>query len=1287
MIKQVRPNYDPPTMESEIQHFWDSKEIYKKTKKMRLEGPDFYFLDGPPYTTGSIHLGTAVNKALKDMLIRYWRMNGLNVRDQPGYDMHGLPIEVQVEKEVGVRSKQEIEEYGIDRFVDNCRRFALDLHSSMSDQFKQMGVWMDWDNPYLTIRPEYIEAAWWTIERAEEQGLLMDDDRVLSWCPRCETALAEAEIEYWDEEDPSIFVKFPLADDPSTSLVIWTTTPWTLPANMAVAVNPATSYAKVEMSRKGDREKFIIAESLVESVAELTDQDGFKVIETFDGASLEGRYYNPPFRIAESYMPPSEWTHRIVLADYVEENNTGIVHTAPGHGPDDFETGKRYGMEPFCPVDEAGRFDPSVPQYEGQKARSSNPYIIDYLQDRGLLLHHHGTEHRYGHCWRCRSSVIFRNTNQWFIRIDGIKERMAEEVSRVRWSPDWAGSSRQMNWVESARDWCISRQRYWGIPLPVWTCSCGERKVVGTFDQLSDGRGYVEGMDPHRPWIDSIVFNCPRCSRDMHRVADVLDVWFDSGVAAWAQLGYPSEGKPFERWFPGRFITEAHDQTRGWFYSQLASGVISFDRAPYEEVLMHGWILDPKGQKMSKSKGNVIEPMEIINEHGADALRLYMLKANAPWEDLAFQKDGPKNARKVLNTLWNVVNFASTYMALDSYDPHSRGMGDMEPHFRNEDRWMISRTERLRRGVDESLQSRNVHKAARAIEEYVMEDLSRWYVRLIRDRMWSEEGDSDKLAAYFTLHYAIMSVVRLLAPFCPHISEEIYGHMDGRLESVHMSDWPSFNDSLIDDSVELSMALVQEIVEHAAAERQSRGVKLRWPMKKMVVKGNADSINSSIALFEDVLMQQANVKELQFVPADKEWESLILRVIPNPHAIGKVYRQWSSKIAKLLESRPAEMVKKAVERGEYEIGIEGQFLKIEPNMVSFRHDLPPHTSSVEFSSGVMYLDFEMTPEIEAEGYTRELIRRIQQMRKDRRLDVEEYIKTEVSAESRLQGYFEQWREHIMKETRSRSITFVDEPSDEGAKTWDIMGKEVAISIRPVQLSQVSQAFSALGFLSESDIIALNQAGIYDMESLDALSAKEIMSIPGLRIAEAMKIVDHFKKSESAPVRPVETPAKKAPAEAKEKAAPAEELEPGMVYMSLSDGDKGLTLLRRAVKQGMKPLLISRTQPEKHPMAAELDERSMIWLSSMSKENSFNPRDLHRLEEMITDRLQRGRAAVLIEGMEYIITNNEFLPALRMLQNLRDLTAELRGVLIVTIKGKSLEEHELSLIEKESDRIV
>lgn len=980
MIKQVRANYDAPTIEKEIQEFWNSEKAYEKTKELRSEGERFYFVDGPPYTTGSIHLGTAMNKTLKDIMIRYWRMNGYNVRDQPGYDMHGLPIEVQVEKKIGVRSKKEIEEYGIDKFVDICKTYAQELLGSMTDQFKQLGVWMNWDDPYKTLKMNYLEAAWWTLSKAYKQKLLVSADRVLTWCPRCETALAEAEIEYWDEDDPSIMVKFPVKDQ-DHSLLIWTTTPWTLPSNMAVAANPEFDYVKVKMSGESGDETFIVIESEVANIAKKGKFDKTQILEKMKGKDLEGIEYIPPFEIADSIIKKSKWTHKVVLADYVEKENTGLVHTAPGFGPDDYETGNKYGIYPFCPVGESGRFTDDFKLMAGKKVKTANPEILEYLAEKNILFNSEKIKHRYGHCWRCKSPIIYRNTNQWFIRIPEIKEKMLNEIDRVKWNPDWAGSSRERNWVEGARDWCISRQRYWGIPMPVWECRCGERKVVGKFSELKKGKGYKEGMDMHRPWIDEVTFVCPECGGTMHRTKDVLDVWFDSGVAAWAQLGYPSDEEEMKKWWPGRFIAEAHDQTRGWFYSQIAAGVISFDRAPFDEVLMHGWVLDPKGQKMSKSKGNVIEPLEIIKEVGADSLRFYLLRANAPWEDTAFQKDGPKNARKVLNTYWNVVNFASTYMNIDGYDPENHSLESLKGSFRDEDLWMISKTERMKKDVTEGMESRNLHKMARALEDYILEDLSRWYVKLVRDRTWSEDADAekDKNASYFVLHYAIMNTALALAPLCPHISEEVYKHMGGKLLSVHMESWPSYDQTLIRDDLEASMKLIQDIVEITAAERQKNNVKLRWPLKALMIKGDTAEVNNSIRTFDHVLAQQGNIKTVTYLGAKD-----------------------SAKGEKIAE--------------------------------------------VSFGPGTMFMDFEMTAEIEAEGYARELIRRIQQMRKDMKLDVEQYINCDVKAEPYLVKLFESWSEHIASETRSKAIIFTDNPGGDDVKEWDVQGKNIVIGI-------------------------------------------------------------------------------------------------------------------------------------------------------------------------------------------------------------------------------------------------
>ncbi|HSV42152.1 MAG TPA: isoleucine--tRNA ligase, partial [Methanomassiliicoccales archaeon] len=1055
MIKPVQGNYNPVDLEKQVRDYWKENGTYQKTKELRSTGPDYYFVDGPPYTTGSIHLGTTWNKTIKDSIIRYRRMLRYNVFDKPGYDMHGLPIEVKVEQSIGVKNKKEIEEYGIDRFVSTCKNFAVEYQKKMNEQFKDLGIWMDWDNPYLTISPSYIEAAWWTLKRAYDKGLLVTANRVLPCCPRCETALAEAEINYADDKDPSIYVKFPLKDEPKVYLLIWTTTPWTLPANLAVAAHPDFKYAKVRYRRIGETETVIVLKDLVEGIGEMANWDDYEILEDIEGDDLVGLEYQSIFEDVVPYQKEinGKWVHRVISSKTVEASNTGLVHIAPGFGPEDFELGKEYGIAPFCPVDETGRYNKDVGEkYAGLGIKKANPIILKDMEEKGQLFYQTVLEHRYGHCWRCNSPIIFRTTNQWFLKVTSVKNQMLEEIERVRWTPEWAGSSRQYDWVMNARDWCISRQRYWGIPIPVWTCQkCGEMKVVATADDLEGAEGYRKDMELHRPWIDGVILKCPKCSANMRRVPDVLDVWFDSAVASWAQLGFPRKRAEFEKLWPAKWIAEGHDQTRGWFYSQLAAGVMAFGRAPYESVLMVGWMLDAQGQPMSKSRGNVIEPEKVAKEFGADALRFYLLRTSAPWEDISFQTEGVKSARKMLNVLWNVVNFAGTYMSIDNFEPSKVSIDSLAAHMRPEDRWLISRTEKLKNEVTRSLNAYDLHKATRSIEEFVLDDLSRWYVRLIRDRMWKEEGDLDKVSAYKVLFDTIMSINLMLAPICPHITEKIYAHLDGSKASVHMLDWPSSDLTKVDDRLESSMTVVQEIVEIVTRERQTRNMKLRWPLKRMVLLPSTNDSLESLKKLEDILLPQGNLKEIEYVAPGDDWPETVLTVIPNPNAIGKVYRQWASKIAVLLKSRPAKLIRDSVDKGEYQLGIEGQFVKIEPNMVSFESELPKNVIAVKYSSGMIYLDFEITPEIEAEGYSREIIRRIQQMRKDMKLDVEEYISVEMNAPSKIEEFVKIWQDHIMSETRCRKLQYMTEPNGEYKVNWDIDGEKIQFGLTSLHI--------------------------------------------------------------------------------------------------------------------------------------------------------------------------------------------------------------------------------------------
>jgi len=1386
MIKQVQGNYDPNALEKRVQAYWAETDAYRKTKELRASSPEFYFVDGPPYTTGYIHLGTAMNKTIKDMLIRFKRMHRLNVTDTPGYDMHGLPIEVKVERSIGVKNKKEIEAYGIDRFVGTCKNFALEFQKQMNADFQELGVWMDWDRPYMTITPGYIEAAWWTLRRAYDKGLLIKANRVLPGCPRCETALAEAEIDYWDEKDPSIYVKFRLKDDPKVSLLIWTTTPWTLPANLAVAAHPDFEYVKVRYRRIGITDTVIVMKGLEEEIRALGGWERYEVLQTIQGDDLVGTEYITPFVDMVPYQTQAggKWLHKVLPSKNVEASNTGLVHIAPGHGPEDFELGKEFGLEPFCPVDETGTYTALVgSKYVGMHIRKANPELLKDLEAMDSLFYSGTIEHRVGHCWRCKSPVLFRTTDQWFLRITQVKDQMLEEIEKVRWTPDWAGSSREYDWTRNARDWCISRQRYWGIPIPVWTCKCGEMRVVGLVDELKDAEGYVEDMELHRPWIDGVKLRCPKCGGKMVRVPDVLDVWFDSAVASWAQLGFPRQREAFERLWPAKLIVEAHDQTRGWFYSQLAAGVIAFGRAPYESVLMHGWMLDGQGQPMSKSKGNVVEPGKVVKEHGADALRFYLLKTSAPWEDIPFQMDGVKNARKTLNVLWNVVNFATTYMAIDSFDPQRVTRDMAKPHLNQEDAWLISRTEKLKNEFTRQVNALELHKAGRALEQYILDDLSRWYVRLIRDRMWSEEGNAGKLAAYRTLYDAIMDTTLLLAPICPHLAEEVYQHMDGTKPSVHMMDWPASDLTLVDERLEKAMALVQEIVETITRERQLRNVKLRWPMKRVVIKVSSNDMIQPLKALEGILRSQANVKAVEYVGAGEEWAETRLNVVPNPMAIGKVYRQWASKIAVLLQSRPAATIKESMQRGEYSLGIEGQMVKIEPNMVSFTISLPKDVHSAPFSGGELYLDFEVTKEIEAEGFAREIIRRVQQTRKDMGLDVEEFIRVEVRADPRVAEYVKMWKPHIMAEVRAKALELVMEAKGERVGKWEIEGERVEIGVTSLNLKDAIKELAKVPGITPKAAEALVDAGVRSPGEIRHLGEERLEEITKLPKAEVRKALHHFDRSqetcravpegtgrtmERTEMLPyllriprmnevkaemlydagydsleklekadreglkdvpglgsktidevvryiaegglqgcVPCPQCGREASAGELVCPdcgtslrpaAQEEEPerpkvqglqeGCSYLLKDDRpDRSYALFVEQLKKGRRGFCITRNYPVKVRSKYELGDTPMIWLSNVGKEDSLRPKDLEKLNYTLEQFFSQGQGIVLLDGLEYLITNNNFLTVLRFVQSLRDQVAISNSIMLMVLNPSTLDANELNLLEKEVDGVL
>ncbi|OPY56767.1 MAG: Isoleucine--tRNA ligase [Methanosaeta sp. PtaU1.Bin055] len=1047
MISEVAGQYDAKEVEEKVRKFWEDRGIYALARTTRAGGRKFFFVDGPPYTTGRIHLGTAWNKIIKDSILRYKSMNDFEIKDRAGWDMHGLPIEVKVEEHLGFKSKKEIEIYGVDRFIDKCKEFALSQKDQMTEQFRTLGAWLDWEDPYMTLKDEYLEAAWWTLKRANERDLLERGFRVVNWCPRCETAIADAEVEYWEESDPSIYVKFPVVGEEKTFMMIWTTTPWTIPANVGVAVHPDFEYSRVR-AWKDDFDKaeiLIMATTLVESVLREGRYKDYEILDRFMGTELEGLEYEHP--LADLIPAQRDIVHKIYLADFVTAENTGSVHIAPGHGLEDFELGVAEGMEIFCPVGEDGRYtEEAGEKYAGKYVRDANEEVNEDLAGRGLLLAEGEISHRYGHCWRCKTPIIFIATPQWFLKISDLREDMLEEIAKVKWYPDWAGSARFRDWISGARDWCISRQRYWGIPLPIWICGeCGKMEVIGSMEELHQRSGSVVN-ELHRPAVDFVVMKCA-CGGEMRRVPDVFDVWFDSAVASWATLNYPRDKRQLEEWWPADFITEGHDQTRGWFYSQLGASMVSFGVAPYKSVLMHGFTLDDKGKKMSKSIGNVVSPEEVVEKFGADTLRLYVLTSNAPWEDIHFSWEEVANTNRMLNILWNAYRFPLPYMILDGFDPKRTTLESCLKDLRPEDRWILSRVNTLAAEVQAGMETYQLHRATRALADFVLEDLSRWYIQLVRPRTWIETDDPDKLAAYATIMEVMATLAKLLAPFAPFTAETVYQNLvrgtdPGAPESVHLHDWQSPRRDLTDEGLEKEMELVREVVEAVSNARQKGGRKLRWPVSEVAISPQREIPDLKDLL--GVLKSQTNCKTVTVMNVGEK-PLMEVALNPVPKKIGPAFKGDAQKvIAALKEADPAK-VKEGIEAGECTVGP----YAILPEMVDFIEKIPDNLVAAEFSRGTVYVDVALTPALEAEGYAREVIRRIQEMRKELDLRVDEKIEAAVRVEDEaVLKLVETMRDHISSEVRARRLELGSALEVQGSlvKDWSVEDVVMAIGI-------------------------------------------------------------------------------------------------------------------------------------------------------------------------------------------------------------------------------------------------
>ncbi|WP_461864595.1 isoleucine--tRNA ligase [Thermococcus sp.] len=1037
--------YDAGKVEEKVERFWRENDIYSKVRESRKNGPKYYFLDGPPYVSGAIHLGTAWNKIIKDMVIRFRTMQGYNVRRQPGFDMHGLPIEVKVEQALGLKIKKDIEEkIGVDEFIKKCKEFALNNLKVMTEQFKMLGVWMDWDSPYMTIKNEYIESAWFTLKRAWEKGLLEKDKRVLHWCPRCETALAEHEVrgEYKIRKDPSIYVKFPVEGKDREYLLIWTTTPWTLPANLAVTVHPEYEYARVRVETESGEEHWIIAEALVDRVLADVGVKG-EIVETFKGEELEGlRYIHvlvDEYPAQKEFREKYEWAHRVILGEHVTlGEGTGLVHTAPGHGEEDFEIGRKYGLPAYSPLDDEGRYTEG--RWRGVYVKDADPEIIEHLNEKGYLVKAGEIEHKYPHCWRCKTPLLFRATDQWFLKVSKVKDQIIRENDeKVTWYPDWV-KIRFDNGVRDSGDWVISRQRYWGVPLPIWQADDGEIYLVGSFRELIElsaaievngerielPESYEEKLkvieeklgpeDLHRPYVDAFIIKVN--GKEMRRVKDVVDVWFDSGIASWASLDYPRNTELFEKLWPADFIVEGEDQVTKWFYSQQAASVIAFDTVPYRKVAMHGYVLDEKGDKMSKSLGNIIRPEEVVQKEGRDPFRFYMLWATNPWENLRFSWKGLEQVKRMLNILWNVYILSATYMSLDRFDPTK--LNPEELPFREEDRWILSKVNSLVEDVGKGIEGFYLSRATRMMYNFIVEDFSRWYVRLIRKRLWVESDDPDKLAAYYTLWKVFDVLLRLMAPFTPYIAEEIYQNMirpfSGK-ESVHLEDWPAKDEKWIDRELEREMEVVRKIVEAGSSARQRAKIKLRYPVRQIIIETEDETVKKAVERLNRLLKDQLNAKEVRVAKVERE-----MRIRPNFAKLGPHFKGDAKVVAKWIEEQGREIYEKLMQ-GSIKVVIDGREFTIEREHIIVEEQLPDFLIGEEFEHGKVFVDKTLTRELLMEGLTREFVRRIQEMRKRLDLDVNDRIEVTIETTDENRELLQGAVDYIKRETRATEVIF------------------------------------------------------------------------------------------------------------------------------------------------------------------------------------------------------------------------------------------------------------------------
>ncbi len=1033
MYKKVSTDLNFTAREHETIDFWKENKIFQRSSEKNKGKKEFTFYDGPPTANGKPHIGHILTRCIKDLIPRYKTMQGYNVLRIAGWDTHGLPVELEVERALGLDGKEQIEKYGVEPFISQCKSSVWKYKSEWEKMSERVGFWADMEHPYITYEDNYIESVWWSLKEIFNKKLLYKGHKVVPYCPRCGTALSSHEVAqgYKDVKETSIFVRFKARGE-DASFLAWTTTPWTLPSNVALCVNANETYALVE----SQGEKLYMAAALVESLL----GEEAEILKTFPGSELEHKEYKPLFAFEKT--DKKAWY--ITTDNYVTlSEGSGIVHIAPAFGEDDARVGNKYGLPFVQLVRDDGTFDERTP-WPGMFVKDADKHIIEDLKNRGLLFTELAYEHSYPFCWRCDTPLLYYARSTWFIKMTAVREQLIANNNSVNWMPENIKAGRMGNFLENVIDWGISRERYWGTPLPVWECKCGHIHVIGSRKELQELGGASADIELHKPYIDEIKIPCEACGGEMTRVPEVIDCWYDSGSMPFAQWHYPFEHEAeFKSHFPADFISEAVDQTRGWFYTLLAIGTLIFGKSPFENCIVLGHVQDKDGLKMSKHKGNVVDPWSVLEKQGADAVRWYFYSASAPWLPSRFYDEAVSEAqRKFMGTLWNTYAFYILYAQIDKFDPTAHELNTDNIM----DKWVLSRLNSLTASVTDHLDNYRIFEPARELNSFV-DELSNWYVRRCRERYWGGGMEEDKVAAFMTLYTVLQTLVRLIAPFVPFVAESIYQNLvrsadKNAPESVHLCEYPVADGSMMDPELEKNMDAVLNVAQLGRACRNTSGIKNRQPLGKIYLSG-VDSLPEE---FLDVIRGELNVKEVELGAAAEEFISYIIK--PQLKTVGPKYGKLLNGIRAHLQNVNGTQVVNIVRGGGvYSLNVDGAPVELSEQDLLIEPTQKPGFTVETSADYAVIIDTQLTPELIEEGYVREIVSKVQTMRKEAGFEVTDHIRLSASGGEKIEAVIAKNRDMIASETLADDVA-LDKPQGY-VKDWDINGQSATLGVEKI----------------------------------------------------------------------------------------------------------------------------------------------------------------------------------------------------------------------------------------------